>query len=685
MKADSLRISKVFSSGGDVHYFLPYFQREYAWEKTNWQTLLNDVLSLYEVYVDEKPPEHFMGSLVVINDGTRNGTVPAFKLVDGQQRLTTISIMLSALSFLIKGSHPNLYKKIRKMITNPDEDGMLHFKLLPTSKYGDREVYIAIIKEEESLPATDSKITQAYDYYVHEINTRLKLRKIDPEKFFLVLTNCLQVVFIDLNQEERPYEIFESLNAKGKPLTQADLVRNYIAMKLPEARQPQVFEKSWSKIEDMLQEKRYVGRSRLGELTAFLRHYLAFRNSILCNEEHVYARFRDRIEVECKSADTFEAEVSTLKRFADYYNRMLRPDYETDSDIRFYLHRLNTLEISTGYPFLLALYDAYWQSKITKGTFIDALKIIENYLIRRYIAGEPTNYLNKVFSGLWKDIDLSQFSTSLKNALVQKYYPGDHRIRQSLLVEKMYDKSSQTKSKTILILESINRHLSDIQHAGAHTVLSGAPTIEHIMPQTLDDTWKTELGPNYEQVYRDYIDTLGNLTLVTSEWNSKLSNSAFVVKKPKLSGHGLLLNQEYFNKPIYQWNEQSIRDRAAFLANMINDIWPAIGEPPAPKTSEGSKPTKVSFLDQEIVVSSWRDVASQTTEAVIKLVDNFDIIAESMPAYLDKEKFPNAYRQMSNGWYLNTNLSAASIKSYCRNLIASAGLSDEDWHVDETG
>jgi len=295
MKADSLRMSRVFSSGGDVYYFLPYFQREYAWEKKNWQTLLNDVMGLYEVYDPDKVPEHFMGALVVINDGTRNGVIPAFKLVDGQQRLTTISLMLCALGYLIAVDHPGIYKRIRRLLTNQDETGEIYFKILPTKKYGDQAAYLALVRGEELPPSLDSKIPEAYLYFKKAFETRYKRGNLDPERLFLVLVNSLQVVFIDLDQNERPYEIFESLNAKGKPLSQADLVRNYIAMKLPESRQGEVFEKYWSKIEDRLQEKRTVGRSRLGELTGFLRHYLAFRNGKLPNASHVYERFRDRI------------------------------------------------------------------------------------------------------------------------------------------------------------------------------------------------------------------------------------------------------------------------------------------------------------------------------------------------------------------------------------------------------
>lgn len=213
MDAKSLKLSKVFASGGDVHYVLPHFQREYAWEKENWQTLLNDVIGLYEAYNSEKEPEHFMGALVVIQDGMRNGVIPTFKLVDGQQRLITFSLMLSAFGKFIETSHPAIYKRIGRLLTNPDESDLLFFKLIPTTKYGDRDAYLALLKGEDFPKGIDSKIPEAYQFFYKEIGNRIKAETIDPERLFIVLVNSLQVVFIDLDQGERPYEIFESLNA----------------------------------------------------------------------------------------------------------------------------------------------------------------------------------------------------------------------------------------------------------------------------------------------------------------------------------------------------------------------------------------------------------------------------------------------------------------------------------------
>jgi uncharacterized protein with ParB-like and HNH nuclease domain len=281
MKADSYKISKVFSSGGGIHYFMPHFQRQYSWETREWKDLLEDAIAIYQEYAPEREPEHFIGSLVVINDGTRNGTIPAFNLVDGQQRLTTLSLVFIVLRDLVKINEPKLSNKISKFLVNSDEEGEgeVYFKLLPTNKYGDRQAYQAIILE-ETANQSESGIPKAYDYFYREIESKVKQGELDIGTFFTVLQNCFQVVFIELNKNESPCHIFESLNAKGKPLTQADLVRNYIAMMLPTSEQENAFTKYWEKIEGLLQEKRKVGKSGIGELTAFIRHYLAIKRSI---------------------------------------------------------------------------------------------------------------------------------------------------------------------------------------------------------------------------------------------------------------------------------------------------------------------------------------------------------------------------------------------------------------------
>ncbi len=675
----------AFVLKNNIHFRLPYFQRKYAWEKENWQTLWDDILELYNVYNDKNPPEHFMGSLVVIGDGNVNGTISAFKLLDGQQRLITISLILGALAFAIKKIQPELHKKIRNYIINCDEVGDVKAKILPTSKYSDRSNYLAILQEMPCQPDSTSKIPLAYDFYCSKINVAMEKDELDPNRLFLVIINSLKVVFINLNTNEKPYQVFESLNAKGKPLSQADLVRNYIAMKLPEDRQPEIFEKHWAEVENLLQEEHEVGKSRIGELPAFLRHYLAYRNGILGNKDHIYDRFRDRIETEFKSSSQFEGEIIAIKRFAGYYDHLLRPENEKSIRIRDALKRLNILEFSTGYPFLLAMFETRYLNEISEADFIDGLQILENYIIRRYLCAEPTNYLNKVFPSLWKFIDTTQFIPSLKTALLSRNYSADYKVRQEISTRHLYENKLQTKAKTILLFETINRYLSKKSKSDAYTILSNTPTIEHILPQNGEKNWKEELGEEYDRIIDQYLDTLGNLTIVTAAYNANLSNRSFAEKKPKLASQGLLLNSNYFCCDIPKWDEIAIKNRAEYLTEIILEIWPALGNPTPrkqqSKTMSDSKPVLLTFMGKDIKVNTWRDVAEQTTEIIIELADDFEQVSRTLPSYLSQKPNAIAFRKLSNGWYLNVNLSANSLQKYCQKIIQNTGLSIDDWDV----
>lgn len=578
MKADNLKISKVFSSGGDIHYVLPHFQREYTWDKENWETLWEDALAVYEEILPasggEPSPEgsyaqveHFLGSIVVIHDGMRSGTLSAFKLVDGQQRLTTISLFLKALAKAIAATHAPLSRKIDRLLVNGEEEGDLYFKILPTVKYGDRSAYCAILR---GLPVPDnqSKIPVAHAFFENKLSERLK-EELNPERLLQVLINAFQVVFVILDMQESPYRIFESLNAKGKPLTQGDLVRNYVAMKLPAARQEAIFTQSWSQVETLLAESRKVGH--LTELTAFLRHYLAMGTRVLCDEKHVYARFRDRAETEFTSTEKFEAEIRTIARFARLYDRLLRPEGFSDQDLATSIKRLNQLESTSAYPFLLRLLDCFEGKLISKADLVAALAVLENYMVRRYLAGEPQNYLNSVFPVLWQEIDVQRLVESLKLVLAKRNYPSNGKILKTLESRKMYG-SGTTRSRTTLVLETVNRKISE--GTGGYTVLDSSATIEHVMPQTISDDWKEQLGVMWEQIHRDYLHTLGNLRLVTAEWNSELSNGPFVDKRQLLAANALRLN-DYFATPFPIWGHQEIRERAAALGETILAIWPS--------------------------------------------------------------------------------------------------------------
>src|SRR5438552_5064887 len=213
MKADSLTIADVFKGGGDIQFVLPHFQREYSWEKEHWKALLDDACEIFEEGegVTERlvKLEHFLGSLVVIPDGFAAGVVPIFKLVDGQQRLTSISILLKSLSLFMEGEDP-LRRRIQRLLLN-EEQGELAFKLLPTKKHGDRDAFTRIINDGEFLDENRSRICEAFAFFQDELKKRVQ-GGIRPEGLLTVLTTSFKVVFINLETSESPYRIFERLN-----------------------------------------------------------------------------------------------------------------------------------------------------------------------------------------------------------------------------------------------------------------------------------------------------------------------------------------------------------------------------------------------------------------------------------------------------------------------------------------
>ena len=278
MEVQDSTILDAFSSGGKIQYRLPHFQREYAWEKRNWDMFFDDVLALYKADWEnlDNAPKHFLGTIVVQYEGKQGLTLNYYKLVDGQQRLVTASLLLCALRDSVD-PNASLYNEINGFLVNDGQVGDLYFKVVPSLMYGDRHAYSAIVRGKRNGAKSESQISNAFERFVALVSNAEKHSPLDVERMVNCVVSCMEIVYVDLNKGESPYKIFESLNAKGKPLTQADLVRNYIAMRLPTNRQEAIFNNDWLPIEKRLQEKRSTGRRGPGELTAYIRHYLSMK------------------------------------------------------------------------------------------------------------------------------------------------------------------------------------------------------------------------------------------------------------------------------------------------------------------------------------------------------------------------------------------------------------------------
>ncbi len=682
MKAYPFDFAKVFANRGDIQYVLPHFQREYRWEERHWKTLWDDAMLTYDALpADEDDqarfPEHFLGALVVVPDGTAQGLVPVHRLVDGQQRLTTLSLLLCALGQQIQTSHPALSRQIRRLLLNSDIEGDLRFKVLPTTKNNDRAIYCALI---EGTPAPDgpSHARPALRFFEKQIEGALATNHIAPDRFFKVLINAFQVVWVELDKDENAYQIFESLNTKGERLGETDLVRNYIAMRLPSGAQEQIFHEVWAPIEAVLNDQRRVGRSGLGELTAFLRHYDAMQSGVLPAEKNIYARFRD----EMKPLDDaeFVAALHRIREFAALYDGLLRPDKGGDKPLRVALMRLNALDISVAYPFLLAVAARHQNGEISSTQFCQACQTLENYLVRRFLIDAPTHYLNKMFAGLAQNVDWTDLVASLRSVLVEKQYPTDARIRELAPTRELYDKPI-TQARIVMLFERINDHLcagTDVK-----TVLDGTPTLEHILPQTLTSWWKTELGEEADDIAREWKHTLGNLTLVTQSYNSALSNNSFPEKRAKLVGHGLRLNSDYFAANSQTWDAAAIRARADWLVEQALEIWPSFAPSSlivAPKTY--TTPTKLTIRGESFEVKSWRDALRRAIEYVDGNGADFQMLSDEF-GWISDQPFNHSQQQTSSGWFVNTNFSAADAIKNIGKLLDACGIGADEWAFEE--
>ena len=685
MKVFSKTIADALGSIGHMHFVLPHFQREYRWEKHHWQTLWNDAITTYDALIAShqreraRQPEHFLGALVIVPQGTSNGTIPVHRLVDGQQRLTTLSLLLCAFSNQVTGDE-DLRNKARALTLNAFAKGDLKFKVLPTTKNNDRAIYSAIL-EGKPVPEGKSHALAAFEFFGTQLQNALASGRIEAEPFFEVLTAAFQIVWVELDKDEDAHQIFESLNTKGQRLGEVDLVRNYIAMRLPSGEQEQIFFEIWAPIEAILDDEHAVGRSGMGELTSFLRHYDAMQSGVLPPENKIYARFRDQMK-ETKLAE-FVERLRELKRFAALYDGLLRPDKGTDAALRAGLERLNALDITVSYPFLLMLADRHASGAIALKDYVGALQTVENYLVRRFVCGEQTSYLNKMFASLGQSVDFADLSVSLPAVLSRKNYPSDDKIHQVAPRRDFYGKAG-VKEKTVMIFERINAAF----YAGTDVLptLNSAPTIEHVLPQTLSIWWRDHLGAEAQRVSDEWLHTLGNLTLVTSSYNSSLSNDSFAEKRAKLRAHGLKLNSEYFGANIEQWNARAIQGRANWLIEKIIEVWPNFADVAASSKSNAGTaktlPVSVTIRGTRTTTKYWADVLRAIGEFLVEDGADFNRLSQQFPHLISNQPNFASPKELSNGWFIDTHSNTAMKLGHCRKLLKFHGIGDDEWEIE---
>ena len=537
---------------------IPIYQRTYSWEEPECRQLWDDILRSGE---NEDIAAHFVGSIVYIEKGLYQVTKKSPLLViDGQQRLTTILLLLEALARQLGDAEPVKGFSARKLRNHyllcvPDEDGEAAHKLLLTQT--DKETLLAITGQ-KSMPAEQSlRLTENFAFFEEKVKTQGD----NLEALCKGLDKLIVVGIALIRDQDNPQLIFESLNSTGRELSQADLIRNFILMGLDPRCQEQLYNDYWRRMETAFEQEAYSKH-----FDGFMRHYLTLKTGKIPQGRKVYEAFK--VYARSPQVHDIGTIVADVQTFADYYCAMALGK-EKDPVLAVVFADLRELNVDVAYPFLLELYDDYTNGLLPVEELEKAVRLVESYVFRRAVCGIPTNSLNRTFStfgqALKKDCYLESIQAQFLLQPSYRRFPGDEEFRRELMVRDLYN--FRRRNYWLRRLENHDR--KERVHIKEYT-------IEHIMPQNdkLSQEWRDSLGEDWKQVHEKWLHTLGNLTL--TGYNSEYSDRPFKDKRDMKGGFRdspIKLNEGLGQTET--WNESAIKKRADRLASQASIVWAA--------------------------------------------------------------------------------------------------------------
>ncbi|WRC89289.1 DUF262 and DUF1524 domain-containing protein [Helicobacter pylori] len=611
MKADTIKLLDFIGKSQEKQFVIPIYQRVYSWEKEHCEQLWDDII---KTGGNDQIEGHFIGSIVFVHDGIFSTNHNELLIIDGQQRLTTIMLLLIALRDHLNDEDEFLGKfscqKIQnRYLINSDEKDDKRFKLILSEP--DRDTLLSLIDENRRKPSEpSSKIIENFKLFEEWIR-----KNTDKLETIFKGLDKLMVVEISLERgKDNPQLIFESMNSTGKDLTQTDLIKNYILMGLEPKKQEIFYKKYWRAMEGNFKQNETL-------FNQFVRHYLTIKTREIPNINKVYEAFK-RYQQE-RGIET-EALLQDLQKYCGYFCRIVFKK-EADKDLNKALSFLVDLEMDVIYPLLLELYSDYSDGVLSKQDFIPIIALIESYICRRAVCGLGTNGLNKVFASFTKKINKDQYLESIKAHFLslettKGKFPKDSEFKKLFITIDFYH-----FKKNKYFLERLEKFDTE------EPVNTKECTIEHIMPQTLTEEWKRDLGENFQAIHDKYLHTIGNLTL--TGYNKKYRNNSFQEKRDMEKGFKqspLRLNQSL--KDPEPFGEKEIEKRANDLADWALKIWtyPKLDA----ETLEKYKPKK----EKKVYDLSSYKFGSHSREL-------FDILSKEIKALDERitEKFNQEY------------------------------------------
>lgn len=552
MEAAPVNIAQYFD--GSKQGVIPLFQRPYSWEQKDWSTLWEDLMAQYEA---EDRSSHFMGAIVTVPIKTVPVGVTKHLVIDGQQRLTTLALLFIAIRDKAQSTGDDSTAGIiGDFLVNRHYKAPDDLKLVPTQV--DRHAFNSLVYQKDLGGFEESRVVQAYRYFIKKLEgTDIEDKPLEAALVLQAIQQSLQVVMINLGEADDPYLIFESLNHKGKPLNQSDLVRNYVLMRFQHStsvggEQEEAYEDLWRPME-----------ARLGvAMTDFLRHY-TMRGGRNVRKGDIYSATKHELE-KLKDASAVRENLHEMKKSALAYDKFLRPTEEGDERIATRLNGIQELDSTVFYPLLIRLYRLYEREDVSQEDMIRSLDLLEAFYVRRLVCGVPTNALNKITLELCSNLPEVKPSAWLAERLQQgsgsRRCPGDQEFSDALVVQYIYHRRRLARYM-LIALEEAHEHKEPVDTATA--------TMEHVMPQTLSEQWRTELGNDFAMVHEQWLHTLGNLTL--TGYNPELGNATFSEKKSKLKNTHFELSRCLLSEAT--WGPAQIEGRGRKLAKLALKRW----------------------------------------------------------------------------------------------------------------
>lgn len=552
MKASERKIKDLFSEP-NTFFSIPVYQRDYNWQEKQCKQLFKDILTAGE---NKEISSHFIGSIVYIHEGVYEIGEKEFSVIDGQQRMITITLLFIALYHKLKENNSKEADKIYELyLINKFSEKEVNLKLVPPEENLNILIKVLENKFNELENYRDRNLVKNYSYFKKE------LTKFSDSEIQNIIVGIDKLIYVNIaleNGKDDPQRIFESLNSTGLDLSQGDLIRNYILMDLDRKEQNRIYKNFWIPIENNC--KVSDGNEVKNYVSDFIRDYLTLKRGEIPVKAKVFEEFKMFYD------NPDDLKLEELKNYSVKYSHIIKPYLEEDEDIREELKNLKTLDQVVINPFLIGILKDYKEDKLDRKDLLNILKLLQSYIWRRFITEKPSNLLSKLFQGMYLKISKKEnYYTATEEILLAQEFPTNEELKESLKTKNVYKNKER--------LKYVFRKIENYNHNELIDFDNDKITIEHIFPQRPSKTWKELYTDEELEEMKALKNTISNLTLTGS--NVKLGNKTFLYKRDQKI-HGYRDSKLYLNSylgKLERWDLQTMKERFEILFNDIIKIW----------------------------------------------------------------------------------------------------------------